>query len=79
MISFIKYLILTEDLPKEANDIIKKNPDKLKAILKFIRLQKRQGTDLGGKLKVKGAAHTREFGAEHDKEHGNKKREKVKS
>ena len=66
MLSFDQYLNLTEELPKEAQDIIKKNPDTLKAILKFIRLQKEKGTNLGGKLKVQGAAHTREFGKEHN-------------
>mgnify|MGYP003658432400 CR=1 FL=1 len=79
MISFVQFLILSEDLPKEANDIIKQTPDKMKAILKFIRLQKEKGTDLGGKLEVRGAAHTREFGMEHDALHGSKKKEKVKA
>jgi len=79
MISFVEFLILTEDLPREAHDIIKKNPNRLKAILKFIRLQKEIGTDLGGKLEVKGAAHTREFGMEHDAVHGSKKKEKVEA
>ena len=69
MLSFAQYSVLTEGLPKEAKDIIKKNPDKLKAILKFIKLQQKRGTDLGGKLKVKGAAHTREFSSEHDEVH----------
>lgn len=79
MISFVEFLILTEDLPREAYDIIKQNPDKMKAILKFIRLQKEKGTDLGGKLEVKGAAHTREFGREHDEVHGSKQKEKVEA
>ena len=66
MLSFDQYLNLTEELPKEAQEIIKRNPNRLKAILQFINLQQKKGTDLGGKLKVQGAAHTREFGKEHD-------------
>jgi len=73
MKSFIQYLILTEDLPKEAHDIIKRNPDRLKAILKFVKWQQKTGLQTKDSKKDKeGLAYTREFGSAHHKKHGNK-------
>ena len=75
MISFVQYLNLTEDLPRGAHDIIKKNPDRMKAILQFIKWQKKTGLQRGPGKDKEGLAYTREFGAEHDEVH---KREKAK-
>jgi hypothetical protein len=72
MISFTQYLILTEDLPKRAHDIIKNNPDRMKAILKWIRFQRKTGLQKGAGKDKEGLAYTREFGSVHQKEHGNK-------
>ena len=73
MISFTQYLILTEDLPKRAHDIIKNNPDRMKAILKWIRFQRKTGLQKGAGKDKEGLAYTREFGAEHDELHKRKK------
>jgi len=60
MISFIQYLILSEDVPAEVEDLARKHKSPLTFGVALVRMQKKRGTNLGGKMEVEGAANHRE-------------------
>ena len=60
MISFVQYLILSEDVPSEVETLARKHKSPLKFGLALTKLQKKKGTDLGGEMDVEGAAGHRE-------------------
>ena len=60
MISFVQFLILSEDVPSEVETLAKKHESPLNFAVALTKRQKKEGTNLGGKMGVKGAANHRE-------------------
>ena len=60
MISFVQFLILSEDVPSEVETLAKKHKSPLSFGVALIKLQKKKGTTLSGEMDVEGAAHHRE-------------------
>ena len=60
MISFLNFLILSEDIPPEVDNLAKKHKSPLTFGVALVKMQKKKGSDLGGKMDVQGAANHRE-------------------
>ena len=60
MISFLNFLILSEDVPSEVENLAKRHKSPLTFGVALVKMQKKKGTNLGGKMDVEGAANRRE-------------------
>jgi len=60
MISFLNFLILSEDVPSEVENLAKRHKSSLTFGVALVKMQKKKGTNLGGKMDVEGAANHRE-------------------
>jgi hypothetical protein len=60
MISFLNFLILSEDVSSEVENLARKHESPLTFGVALVKMQKKKGTDLGGKMDVEGAANHRE-------------------
>jgi len=74
MISFLNFLILSEDVPSEVENLAKRHKSSLTFGVALVKMQKKKGTNLGGKMDVEGAANHREAIKRWYEIHGEKKK-----